>query len=280
MDVVQALDIAITSAGVLVVMGTAVWLGRGRRWRRLLSDLPAAAGGPGWAELLAGLALCVLLQQVGVLVAVGAAADWREPGSSAWHTAQAGLQAGNLLAAGALAVLLARRPFLGESGPTLRTGLMVAVLGVLALLPVLTVLYEVGRVVYEQLRPGQAAPLHTMLRALHTSAWGAAGQWQIAVGAIVVAPLLEELLFRGLLLGALRRHLRRVGTAIAAAGVAFGLIHVAQPQDVAPLAVMGIVLGYVRVRWAALWPCVLIHMLFNARTIAVALLVPEAVGAR
>ncbi len=280
MDLVQAADIAITSAGVLVVLGTVVRLAPGRRWRRLLRELPARPGGPGWAELLAGLALCVLLQQVGVLVAVGAAADWREPGSAAWHAAQAGLQAGNLLAAGALAVLLAWRPFVGESGPALRTGVTVAVLSVLALLPVLTVLHEAGRLVYEQLRPGQAAPLHTMLRALHTSAWGVAGQWQIAVGAIVVAPLLEELLFRGLLLGALRRHLRSAGTAIATAGVAFGLIHVAQPQDVAPLAVMGIVLGYVRVRWGALWPCVLIHMLFNGRTIALALLVPEAVGAR
>ncbi len=280
MGVVQALDIAITSAGVLVVLGTAVRLGRGRRWRRLLRELPARPGGPSWGELLAGLALCVLLQQVGVLVAVGAAADWRQPGSPTWHAAQTSLQVANLLAAGALAVLVARRPFPGESGPTLRTGVTVAVLAVLALLPVVTVLHEAGRLVYEQLRPGRAAPLHTMLRALHTSAWGVAGQWQIAVGAIVVAPLLEELLFRGLLLGALRRHLRSAGTAIATAGVAFGLIHVAQPQDVAPLAVMGIVLGYVRVRWGALWPCVLIHMLFNGRTIAVALLVPEAVGAR
>ncbi len=42
-----------------------------------------------------------------------------------------------------------------------------------------------------------------------------------------------------------------------------------------PLVTMGVVLGYVRLRCGTLWPCVVMHALFNARTMAFALLAPE-----
>jgi membrane protease YdiL (CAAX protease family) len=38
---------------------------------------------------------------------------------------------------------------------------------------------------------------------------------------------------------------------------------------------MGVVLGYLRLRCGSLWPCIVLHALFNARTMIAALLAPE-----
>jgi membrane protease YdiL (CAAX protease family) len=40
---------------------------------------------------------------------------------------------------------------------------------------------------------------------------------------------------------------------------------------------MGVILGYVRVRYRSLPACILIHALFNARTMVLVLLNPEMV---
>jgi membrane protease YdiL (CAAX protease family) len=67
---------------------------------------------------------------------------------------------------------------------------------------------------------------------------------------------------------------RRAWPAIVLSSLAFGAVH-AQPQDVAPLVTMGVVLGFLRLRCNSLWPCIVLHMLFNARTMITAVLAPE-----
>jgi membrane protease YdiL (CAAX protease family) len=92
----------------------------------------------------------------------------------------------------------------------------------------------------------------------------------IALLAVVVAPLLEEIVFRGLLYPALR-HLwaaRRWGmrAAVAVTAAVFGLIH--PPAVWAPMAVFGVFLAFLAESAGTVWPCVLAHAAFNGLTVA------------
>lgn len=83
---------------------------------------------------------------------------------------------------------------------------------------------------------------------------------------VVGAPLVEELYFRGLLLGALLRRLDRPAPAVAVSAVVFGLTH----YDVAALlglVAFGVVLGVLVVRTRRLGPAVVAHAAFNAVTV-------------
>lgn len=82
------------------------------------------------------------------------------------------------------------------------------------------------------------------------------------VVAVVVAPICEEIFFRGFALGGLRRAMP-VGSAIVASALIFGLAH-ADVGSFAPLVVIGLVLGVVRWRSGSLWPGVALHALNNA----------------
>ena len=85
-----------------------------------------------------------------------------------------------------------------------------------------------------------------------------------AFTAMVLAPLFEETLFRGVLLPVLGQ---RWGTAPAllASALAFALAHVSLGELV-PLAVLGLGLGWLRLRSGRLGPCVLMHALWNGLT--------------
>jgi len=86
-------------------------------------------------------------------------------------------------------------------------------------------------------------------------------------GAVVVAPILEEMFFRGLLLPALVKWLGRPGWAVIVSGVLFGLIHAPVQASVAPLTIFGLILAVAYLRSGTLALPILIHGLFNARTV-------------
>ena len=91
----------------------------------------------------------------------------------------------------------------------------------------------------------------------------------VAVAVAVVAPLAEELFFRGLLYGWLRGRLG-VGLATAVAAVLFGLAH--QPIVLAlPLAVVGAGLCCLYERWRSLWVPAAAHLVINGSSLLVAL---------
>jgi ABC-2 type transport system permease protein/sodium transport system permease protein len=82
-----------------------------------------------------------------------------------------------------------------------------------------------------------------------------------------LAPLLEELFFRGYLFGALARA-ARPWTAILTSAVLFGVFHLFMSFGVAierfpPTALMGVVLGWVRWRSGSTWPGVILHVTHN-----------------
>lgn len=97
------------------------------------------------------------------------------------------------------------------------------------------------------------------------------GAWLALLYGAVGAPILEELVFRGLVLGALRRRIGDAG-AVVASGVLFGLLHLSEPAAVGPLVLLGLGLGWLRVRSGSLAPAVALHMGNNGLALGLALI--------
>ncbi len=97
-----------------------------------------------------------------------------------------------------------------------------------------------------------------------------------AAGALsigVVAPLLEEVLFRGAWFARLEPQIGPQRT-IVLTGLCFGLLHMSSPWAVPILATMGLGLGWLRARSGSIWPGFLLHALNN--TIAIVLVLSES----
>jgi membrane protease YdiL (CAAX protease family) len=78
---------------------------------------------------------------------------------------------------------------------------------------------------------------------------------------VIIAPIAEELLFRGYLLGKLRKH-APLWVAIFVTSVIFGAIHLAWNVGIDVFA-LSIVLCVLRVVSGSLWPSIMLHMLKN-----------------
>jgi membrane protease YdiL (CAAX protease family) len=86
----------------------------------------------------------------------------------------------------------------------------------------------------------------------------------VAVGIVLAAPLAEELTFRGQIFAALARtRLGFSGTTVLTSAAWAGL-HIGEPiHAVALLFVMGLVLGFLLVRFGSLWVCFVCHAVWN-----------------
>jgi len=92
-----------------------------------------------------------------------------------------------------------------------------------------------------------------------------AGMAVLVAGAVVVAPVAEELLFRGLVFGVLRTLL---GTpaAVFGASALFAAFHF-YPEVLVPIFLFGVVLNLVYVRTGSLAYAILLHLIFNGGTL-------------
>lgn len=92
------------------------------------------------------------------------------------------------------------------------------------------------------------------------------GTWMLAIFGVTIAPLMEELFFRGFLYPALARHLG-VGVSVVLTAAGFALLHSAQLAAAwAPLLllfIVGIVLTTLRARTGSVVPGFFVHVAYN-----------------
>ena len=87
----------------------------------------------------------------------------------------------------------------------------------------------------------------------------------------VMAPLLEELLFRGAIQGLLMRYFKNPWVGIIVAALVFGVIH-ANPVQIFYAACLGVGFGWMYYRTGSLLPAIVGHILNNSMAVASALL--------
>ena len=251
----------------------------------------------------AAFALLLLIGSIAGLrlALVGPESGTEPPGTATWFRGHSADVTGRFIVAGAMLWMLiaARHGATQGENAVLRTGgaagrgglsarrfgseargVLLAIPAALAVTAAVDGFAVLSKLALRAVSPEAAPVQHPVLVALETGGWGVWGSVLLVVSAVVAAPLVEELFYRGILVGALRRRLLSDSLAVGLSGLMFGLMHVGVPEAVVPLTVMGLLLGYLRIRYNSLWMCVVIHALFNARTMTFALLAPEVIRAR
>jgi membrane protease YdiL (CAAX protease family) len=116
---------------------------------------------------------------------------------------------------------------------------------------------------------------HEALQTLIDEPWGPM-RWGLILSAAIAAPLMEEVLFRGLIQTSLSQGLLagRRWTAIIITAIFFGSVHmdVSAPEALPLLTVLGISLGYIYERTGRLWAPIVLHASFNTVQITAGLL--------
>lgn len=140
-----------------------------------------------------------------------------------------------------------------------------ALIAFLAVLPICLSLLILVKLIL----PTDAQHTHALLTTLPnvTPLWKLLG----ALAAIVMAPLAEEIFFRGLLQSMLRRYLRSPWLAILLTSAIFAVAHRQNIQDLPSLFALSVMLGYAYERSGRLFTPILIHAMFNALFITDAL---------
>lgn len=195
-------------------------------------------------------------------------------GASAGHTVDAydivaTVAGGALATVGVMALLgmvKGRRSLYGDYGLVVRwrdwrwllagIGLSIVATGATALIDALS----------------ESTPQQEVVRAIERSS--TVGQVLGAIAVVTLAPLAEELLFRGLLLRGLLRRIGAVG-AVVISGAVFALSHLVDPKAavfLAPLMLVGVVSAIRAIRTGELSQSILLHAGFNL-TAAVSLIV-------
>ncbi len=86
--------------------------------------------------------------------------------------------------------------------------------------------------------------------------------WWIFVAGALVAPFVEEIIFRGFIFAGLRNtHGWKKAALISSA--CFAIIHM-QPATLIPIFILGFIFAYLYQRYESIWPAVLMHMSTNA----------------
>ncbi len=97
---------------------------------------------------------------------------------------------------------------------------------------------------------------------------GVPGVVMLVIVAVVLAPVTEEIIFRGVLLPALAGRWGMT-TAVVGSSLVFSAIHLV-PVAIPAVFLFALVVGWLFVRTRSLWVCILAHALFNAIGLAAA----------
>lgn len=85
--------------------------------------------------------------------------------------------------------------------------------------------------------------------------------WLIFLAGIVIAPLVEEIFFRGFLFTGLREKYGWIPAALISAAL-FAAVHL-QPLTMPPIFLMGLIFAYLYQRTESIWPAVIMHFSIN-----------------
>jgi membrane protease YdiL (CAAX protease family) len=100
--------------------------------------------------------------------------------------------------------------------------------------------------------------------------------WWLLLAGVVVAPVVEELFFRGFLYAGLaQRYSWRRAAVISSA--LFALIHL-QPLAIPPIFILGYIFAYLYRRSGSIWPAVVMHVATNALGLGAAYLLSRLTG--
>jgi membrane protease YdiL (CAAX protease family) len=147
-------------------------------------------------------------------------------------------------------------PGFGLAGPSSASWYLFALLVGLAMPPI-------GAVLTQLLARG-----HEVTQNVEELSRHASGNLRLplAVVAVTVGPIIEELMFRGVLLSALMRRFS-TGWAVVICAVLFGAMHLGgldfQWYAVPNLILLAMVLCWLRLKSASLWPAILAHGVYN-----------------
>lgn len=144
-----------------------------------------------------------------------------------------------------------------------------AILGFLMVLPVSIALVYLGTYLLSLLPGGEPKP-HLLLDLLYQD-HSLPMILAVYASAVVLAPLSEEIFFRGFLQSMLRNFALSPRITVLIAAAIFAMLH-SEPQNIPALFVLGLVLGYCYERTGRLWAPILLHALFNAFFVTVQLL--------
>jgi membrane protease YdiL (CAAX protease family) len=160
----------------------------------------------------------------------------------------------------AVAVKTFRGGILGGLGLSPRRWLCDSLRAVAAYLAVIPICIGLLLLSTYLLPPG-AAKKHDLLVLLHE----VSPVWQplIWLSAGVLAPLAEEIYFRGIMQSFIRGQTGRPWAAVVLAAAFFAAVHLSQPQAVASLFALALAMGYNYERTGRLISPILIHVIFN-----------------
>ena len=171
-----------------------------------------------------------------------------------------------------LRVIDARKPAVDRRMPVLASGVLGAG-AVLAVWPVMLTVGLIGALVTWRLtgeRPDAIA--HDTLRAIMDGS----GPWLIVMSivVVVVAPIIEEVTYRGLLQDALGRFRLGRWWAIIATSAVFASMHWtnSEPHAVVTLFVLSLAFGWAYEKTGRLTTAIVMHMVFNLGNLSLALL--------
>jgi membrane protease YdiL (CAAX protease family) len=134
---------------------------------------------------------------------------------------------------------------------------------------------ELTALAIQRWAPEYAPELHESLLVLRDPGLPAWAGAVTIVTSILIAPLIEELFFRGILQPCVARWTGSNWIAVIASGLAFGAVHGTDPHTVPALVLMGLLQGWLYARTRCLWLVIWMHVIFNAKQVAWILLGAE-----
>lgn len=150
-------------------------------------------------------------------------------------------------------------------------GLLAGLAAIVIVLPLMFLVIQATQIAWEQI--GLEHPkAHALLRAMNEDP-DTFVQWAIILSAVILAPIAEELLFRGFLQTAIQYTLNRRSSdtltrwiAILLTSCVFTLFH-PELWMAPPIFILSMCLGYLYERTGILWACMLLHAGFNAANV-------------